>query len=564
MSNCRSGRSTFEWRVSTARWRWLMLGTLGVATPGCSGHATASTEPTGGPDQPSDTGNVEDPTHDAGLPVQGPDSGGPQTATTGFAFGLQACTNPTPVGGGWAKCSNGVFHRAALEGQCSSSVPRAQGLDVHQLQTLNPGYDPQLGNGADYGITCLSDGDCTAHPFGHCETVPSFGGTTCAYGCVTDADCPAGPSGTVAVCLCREPVGQCVSSKDCVTDADCVPGLMCSVASELLDSCSFGTVACQTPADTCATDADCKSTQPPLQRGYRCRNDLTPDHANQCGPFITYSCGRPFLVEGCARVAVVEQRADWYGSGVAGAAAPPALPADRALRAAVARGWLEQALMEHASVAAFARFSLQLLGLGAPAELVAEAAAAQQDEIVHARDCFGLARRYSDSDLGPGPLALSGTLVAEELRAVVLGTIAEGCVGETVAALEAAEALAHCSDEPARAVLERIAADETRHAQLAWRFVAWALEQGPASLRGEVEAAFARELALLGSDPTPIGPSAHEQQLLRHGLLGPALRDSLRRRVLADVIAPCAAALVGPPSRCMLPAACRRSTSPAT
>jgi hypothetical protein len=420
-------------------------------------------------------------------------------------------------------------------------------LDVRQLETLNPGYDSRLGNESTYGITCLKDSDCTQHPFGHCETIVSFGGTYCAYGCVTDADCPAAPSGRLAVCLCREPIGLCVLDSSCVTDADCEPGLMCSVAPYLLDTCSFRGVACQTPGDNCATDADCRGTQPSTEVfGNRCRNDLSPDHANQCGPFTTYSCGRPFLVDGRARVAAPEERADWYGSLAEGAAATPPLPAAQQLRAGVARGWLEQALMEHASVAAFARFSLQLLSLGAPAELVAESAAALQDEIVHARDCFGLARRYSEADLGPGPLALSGTLEAEDLCAVVLGTIAEGCVGETVAALEAAEALAHCSDEPARAVLERIAADETRHAQLAWRFVAWALAQGPASLRDEVGAAFARELSCLGSSPTPIGPIALERRLLCYGLLGQSLRCSLRRRVLAEIIAPCAAALLGP------------------
>jgi hypothetical protein len=68
-------------------------------------------------------------------------------------------------------------------------------------------------------------------------------------------------------------------------------------------------------------------------------------------------------------------------------------------------------------------------------------------------------------------------------------------VSWAVAALEAAEARSHCNDPVARAALQRIAADETRHAQLAWRFVAWALDTGPASLRGVVRAAFARQLA---------------------------------------------------------------------
>jgi hypothetical protein len=122
----------------------------------------------------------------------------------------------------------------------------------------------------------------------------------------------------------------------------------------------------------------------------------------------------------------------------------------------------------------------------------------------------------------------------------VLGTIAEGCIGETVAAIEAAEALAHCEDEATRTTLARIARDETRHAELAWQFVAWALEIGPATLRERACAAFARAAQVA---PEPITPSGLERELARHGLIAPALRAELRRRVLGDVIEPCAVAL---------------------
>jgi hypothetical protein len=85
----------------------------------------------------------------------------------------------------------------------------------------------------------------------------------------------------------------------------------------------------------------------------------------------------------------------------------------------------------------------------------------------------------------------------------VIGTVREGCVGETLAALEAAEALQHCEDEAARPVLERIAAEEAQHAQLAWRFVAWALEArsgaGAAALREVVAPCAEALLERLGS-----------------------------------------------------------------
>jgi len=251
--------------------------------------------------------------------------------------------------------------------------------------------------------------------------------------------------------------------------------------------------------------------------------------------------GRPFLIDGQVCLAPVRQRSDWQSALPQLESSPdPALDAE--LRAAVSAGWLDQALMEHASVAAFARFSLQLLSLGAPAELVSAAAQAQADEIAHARDCFALARQHGAGDVGPGPLALGGALNETELSEIVLGTILEGCIGETVAALEAAEACSHCVDPTARVVLKRIAEDETRHAQLAWRFVAWALETGPESLQGLVREAFARELA--GESLGPPRSSELEVRLLQHGLMSAELRAALRARVLREVIAPSAEALL--------------------
>ncbi|MEY4548692.1 MAG: hypothetical protein RL685_4887 [Pseudomonadota bacterium] len=230
------------------------------------------------------------------------------------------------------------------------------------------------------------------------------------------------------------------------------------------------------------------------------------------------------------------------GSSDNSAAAPPVTPE---LARAIADGWTEQALMEHASVAAFARFVLQLLSLGAPAELVSDATGAMQDEIRHARDCFRLARRHLPADIGPGPLPVHGALAESSLREIVLSTVREGCIGETVAALEATEALAHCEDAEARAVLERIAVEEGQHAQLAWRFVAWALETAPhterAGLLASIEAVFTAELE--ATSPAPPA-SERERQLAEHGLLSTGLRRALRQRALAEVVAPCAQALL--------------------
>jgi hypothetical protein len=253
----------------------------------------------------------------------------------------------------------------------------------------------------------------------------------------------------------------------------------------------------------------------------------------------TCTAGRPFLVHGEARRASL--RAVGTGSGPS----RDADDLDDASRRALARYWADCGLAEHASVAAFARFALQLMGLGAPADLLADTTRAMSDEVEHARLCFALARRYGGVEIEPGPLDTRDAL-AEPLELVAVAELVakEACVGETLAAIEAAEALAHARDPEVRAALERIAADELRHAALGWRFVAWALRRADASGRTRIHAALADAIATAGTSVIDApGGAAH---LREHGLLSPAARGNLVRRALLDVVAPVARTLARP------------------
>jgi hypothetical protein len=328
-------------------------------------------------------------------------------------------------------------------------------------------------------------------------------------------------------------VGTCVTAR-CTSDADC-GGLACTTYNDS-PGCNGTSVSCQTPADTCATDAQCGS-------GQYCSDNYGQSSSRSCmGP----SCdiGRPFLIDGRQRLAAASERDDWYtldGVGEAGdGVASDGVTLDAGGRAAVRDGWLAQALMEHASVAAFARFALQLAALGAPPELLDGAASAMHDEIRHARACFELARRFGDRDLGPGPLSIGGALDGSSLEEIVVATILEGCIGETVAALEAAEARACCVDPSVRAVLAEIERDESQHARLAWSFVAWALGHAASSVRERARRTFEVELASSGA---AVAPAQHDAALLRHGLMPASLRSELRERVLREVVEPCQRAL---------------------
>jgi hypothetical protein len=119
-----------------------------------------------------------------------------------------------------------------------------------------------------------------------------------------------------------------------------------------------------------------------------------------------------------------------------------------------------EALLEHASIAAFARLSLELLALGAPPELVRGAHEAALDEIEHARVLF------TRAGAEPGPLRLDG-LTLRDRKTMAREIARDACVGETIAALD----LAHrANGDP---MLEKMSEDELRHAALGWTIVAW-------------------------------------------------------------------------------------------
>ncbi|HEV8548356.1 MAG TPA: ferritin-like domain-containing protein, partial [Polyangiaceae bacterium] len=383
--------------------------------------------------------------------------GGSGTAGTGAT--LHACVPTGEPRDGIESCDNGSVHRASA--RACTQAPRAEG------GAGGEGGAPPSSSGK-----CQTDADCSAAAHGYCISILASPGPVshqCIYGCETDADCSSG-----SICACGSPTGTCVAAT-CSTDADCSDGSLCSASLEY--TCgrrSFETTFhCQHSDDACTGFGDC-----PERAGMQV-SCMTAEQHNACS---YYSCGRPFLVEEALRQAPLVVRDDWT-SPVASQAREPApcpLGLRTEARAAIARHFAEAGLMEHASVAAFARFSLQLLALGAPARLVEAAAKALSDETRHAELCFGLARRYGGHAVGPGPLDVNGALGVVELGEVVELVVREGCIGETGAALEARLAAEAATDTLVRETLLGIAADEERHAVLAFEFVRWALERAPA------------------------------------------------------------------------------------
>ena len=491
-------------RARLSAWHTAVFSALGVGSlVNCGGVSTSSDDPNG-----SEAGNTGVPTTGGAGGTAGSGPGGPPS-----------CVDPTPVvivgssgplATGFVTCHGGWTHREQ-QVNCPSLLPRAAGVGAVESG-------------------CTSDADCTEHSEGWCyrtDPNPSICGAPsgrfvgrCSYGCVRDDDCGSG-----MICVCGEWTGQCAPS-DCTTDADC-GGLLCVSSNE-----GFG---CQRASDECMLSADCSG-------GY-CTNARTCEPlagtgGSQATGGAGGTCGRPFLVLGEPRLARVSHRAGHWSRGTQ----PDVRHLTRAERARLTEHWTAIACMEHASVAAFARFTLELVSLGAPAELVEGAQRAMGDEIEHARLCFGLASAYGERAVGPGPLSVEGALDGRSFEDIVLTAMLEACVGETLAAVEAEDAAERATDPEVRVVLARIACDEARHAELGFRFLAWAADRAEPRVRERIARAFDSAVRTeLAACDTPV--SVDDVGLARHGMPSPAERRAVRELALREILAPAARSL---------------------
>jgi hypothetical protein len=260
--------------------------------------------------------------------------------------------------------------------------------------------------------------------------------------------------------------------------------------------------------------------------------DAQPDHV---------SVRRPFLVGASLRVAAAAERDDWE---LVAEMEPAAL--DAATARALAAAWGQDGCEEHASIAAFARFTMHLLAVGAPPDMVVESQRASLDEVEHARACFLLARRYGGHAVGPGALSLDGANEPVTLVEMAALTAEEGCVGETLGVLLAREQLARTRDPFVRRLLVRanIVADEERHAELAWRFVSWAIAQGGEPVRQAVAAAILRAIDVTLSKPPRSYAGIDLAAWEAHGRLTCRDARAIARRGVRDVVTPCAEAML--------------------
>ncbi len=248
--------------------------------------------------------------------------------------------------------------------------------------------------------------------------------------------------------------------------------------------------------------------------------------------------GRPLMVESEARVAPLRQGRSWSEEG-----AVDVRGLTLGQRKRLAERWQRAGQYEHASIASFARFTLDLMAHGAPPALLLAAQKAAADEVRHAQLCFGLSAAYG-VEVEPAGLELPGGSVSlsADLVQLAVDTAREGAIGETLAAVRAAEQLRHATDPAVRAVLQSLVDDEGEHAELAWRTLRWAVDAGGEPVKEALRRVF--EEAPRAVDGFFEGGDS-DAALRGHGLLSDADVRRALRRALEAVVLPAAAELLG-------------------
>jgi rubrerythrin len=163
---------------------------------------------------------------------------------------------------------------------------------------------------------------------------------------------------------------------------------------------------------------------------------------------------------------------------------------------------------------------------GAPRSFALRSRRAAHDEVRHARDVARLARRLGGRPCKPCVVALAEV---RSLEAIALENAIEGCVRETYGALVAWRQAESALDPVVREVMQRIAEDETRHAELSWRVAEWLEPQLTEAEQTAVltarHAAFASLRVELGA--AQLSPAASALIGLPHDADGIALLDQL-------------------------------------
>jgi rubrerythrin len=257
------------------------------------------------------------------------------------------------------------------------------------------------------------------------------------------------------------------------------------------DGCvSFASLPCGLPptAELQGCFVDLRTCERPCQNGYFLFCKLAPVSCDDAGDVLDAAT----IVECISCQGITGRR-------------PLGLVACRpSARNPVGDYFASMAHLESASVRAFVDLAGWLDALGAPARLSRRSRSFADDERRHARAAARLARRFGGA---PSPVRVR-RVPTPTLARLLEDDAIEGCVKETFGALLATWQAARAGDPRVQRTMRRIAADETRHAALAWEILDWGLPRLPAPERRRVGRALAAAVAALEKrEPAPQDPT---------------------------------------------------------
>ena len=149
--------------------------------------------------------------------------------------------------------------------------------------------------------------------------------------------------------------------------------------------------------------------------------------------------------------------------------------------------WIERSFSEHASIGTFAKFSVELMSLGAPLWFLERASIAALQEIEHARISFDILNMYlmhnyeENECVEYSAFPTHSVIIDGDHNRIALDTAIGGCFGETLSAMTYEQYLngdlkETDIDDVVTHKLNGIPKEEVQHAALAWTTVKWIMD----------------------------------------------------------------------------------------
>ena len=182
--------------------------------------------------------------------------------------------------------------------------------------------------------------------------------------------------------------------------------------------------------------------------------------------------GRPLIFNGVAQAASISLGTAWSKGPLA-----EARQLTLEQRQILCEFWLRTAQMEHASVASFHQFALDLMRFGASPELLMRTNKAITDEISHAKAAFAITEGFLGQSVSPGEFHMQ-IQPAKDLPDFAKSVALEGAINETIAVVLATLQRERCTDKAIKKFLADVIREEAQHAELAWDTLRWLVKKG--------------------------------------------------------------------------------------